>query len=116
MTTGTTKMMNTKTALTLNTSGRCDVTQGNSGFWHFPATLATTFLLTALCTGNALAKKAAPPADQLQPPAGMALIPAGHFLMGNNNDFYDNDFDERPQHVVDLPPFFIDIYPVTNQD
>jgi hypothetical protein len=46
----------------------------------------------------------------------MALIPAGPFLMGNNNDFYDNDNDEKPQHVVDLPSFFIDIYPVTNQD
>jgi formylglycine-generating enzyme required for sulfatase activity len=48
-------------------------------------------------------------------PAGMALIPAGPFLMGNNNDFFDNDNDEKPQHVVDLPSFFIDIYPVTNQ-
>jgi len=48
-------------------------------------------------------------------PDGMALIPAGPFLMGNNNDFYDNDFDEQPRHVVDLPPFYMDIYPVTNQ-
>jgi iron(II)-dependent oxidoreductase len=49
-------------------------------------------------------------------PAGMALIPAGPFLMGNNNDFYDNDNDENPQHVVDLPSFFIDTYPVTSRD
>lgn len=49
-------------------------------------------------------------------PAGMALIPAGPFPMGNNNDFYDNDNDEKPRHSVDLPDFFIDIYPVTNHD
>lgn len=46
----------------------------------------------------------------------MALIPAGPFLMGNNNDFYDNDNDEQPQHVVHLPSFFMSIYPVTNQE
>ncbi len=49
-------------------------------------------------------------------PEGMALVPGGPFLMGNNNDFYDNDFDEKPRHVVNLPPFYMDIYPVTNQD
>ncbi len=62
-------------------------------------------LLLAAAAGNA-----ADPA----PPDGMALVPAGPFPMGNNNDYYDNDFDEQPRHLVDLPPFFIDIYPVTN--
>lgn len=47
---------------------------------------------------------------------GMVLVPAGPFIMGNNNDFYDNDSDEMPQHTVDLPAFFIDKYPVTNRD
>jgi formylglycine-generating enzyme required for sulfatase activity len=49
-------------------------------------------------------------------PDGMVLISAGPFLMGNNYDFYDNDFEEQPRHVVDLPPFYMDIYPVTIRD
>lgn len=49
-------------------------------------------------------------------PDGMVLVPAGPFIMGNNNDFYDNDNDEIPQHTVDLPAFFLDKYPVTNRD
>ncbi len=109
MTTGIIGTMNTKIAMTRKTSGQFGAT-------HLPATLITAFLLIALCTSNALAQQSTLPADQLPAPAGMALIPAGPFLMGNNNDFYDNDFDERPQHMVDLPPFFIDRYPVTNQD
>jgi len=59
---------------------------------------------------SAVAKNAIPVPD------GMALIPAGPFIMGNNNDFYDNDFDEQPRHVVNLAPFFMDVHPVTNQD
>jgi iron(II)-dependent oxidoreductase len=51
-----------------------------------------------------------------QIPEGMALVPAGSFQMGNNNDYYDNDFDEQPRHVVNLPPYYVDVYPVTNQD
>jgi len=69
-----------------------------------------------LIIGVADAKEARPTPDRPLVPDGMALIPAGPFLMGNNNEFYDNDFDERPRHVVNLPPFFMDIYPVTNQD
>jgi len=49
-------------------------------------------------------------------PDGMVLVPAGPFTMGNNNDFYDSDNDEKPGHVVDLPAFYIDKYPVTNRD
>jgi formylglycine-generating enzyme required for sulfatase activity len=49
-------------------------------------------------------------------PEGMILVPAGPFTMGNNNDFHDSDDDEKPQHTVDLPAFFIDKYPVTNRD
>lgn len=49
-------------------------------------------------------------------PDGMVLVPAGPFIMGNNNDFYDSDNDEKPQHTVDLPAFFVARYPVTNRD
>jgi formylglycine-generating enzyme required for sulfatase activity len=40
----------------------------------------------------------------------MIRIPAGSFLMGSN----DGPIDERPQHRVNLPEFFIDRLPVTN--
>jgi len=43
-------------------------------------------------------------------PNKMVLIPAGKFVMGSN----DRLPDEGPQHVVDLPAFWIDIYEVTN--
>ncbi len=76
---------------------------------------ALVLLMTVVMT-NANAQKAKPTPDRLQVPDGMALIPAGPFPMGNNNEFYDNDNDEKPRHVVNLQPFLIDIYPVTNQD
>jgi formylglycine-generating enzyme required for sulfatase activity len=69
-----------------------------------------------LIVGMTDAKETKPASARLQPPDGMALIPAGPFPMGNNNEFYDNDNDEKPRHVVNLQPFFIDIYPVTNYD
>jgi formylglycine-generating enzyme required for sulfatase activity len=40
----------------------------------------------------------------------MRRIPAGPFLMGRN----DGPTDERPQHQINLPEFFIDRLPVTN--
>jgi formylglycine-generating enzyme required for sulfatase activity len=40
----------------------------------------------------------------------MIRIPAGPFLMGSN----DGPDDERPQHKVSLPEFFIDRTKVTN--
>lgn len=42
--------------------------------------------------------------------ADMRRIPAGPFSMGRD----DGPVDERPQHRVDLPEFFIDRLPVTN--
>ena len=51
-----------------------------------------------------------PPAD-----AGtQVLVPGGPFVMGTDADpfAYDN---ERPAHVVDLDPFWIDTFPVTNR-
>ena len=45
------------------------------------------------------------PADET---LGFTMIPAGKFLMGNN----DRD-DEKPQHEVSLPDFWMAKYPVT---
>jgi iron(II)-dependent oxidoreductase len=42
------------------------------------------------------------------------LIPGGVFEMGSDDAWaYDN---ERPRHVVDVPAFLIDRFPVTNRD
>src|SRR5258708_13179174 len=64
----------------------------------------------------------APPGRPL--PATEVLIPGGPFVMGTDSRelhlppptqtepfAYDN---ERPAHVVDVPPFFIDTPPLTN--
>lgn len=83
---------------------------------NFSRFLSTGFVAVLLTSGIAAASESGSSQDSLQPPDGMALIPAGPFQMGNNNDFYDSDYDEKPRHVVDLPPYFIDIYPVTNED
>src|SRR5438067_1624105 len=46
--------------------------------------------------------------------APMVLVPAGPFLMGlPENDFLAEDH-EKPQRVVDLSAFWIDLYPMTN--
>src|SRR5207253_521969 len=47
-------------------------------------------------------------------PAAEVLIPGGPFVMGTDSEpfAYDN---ERPAHVVDVAPFFIDTVPVTNR-
>ena len=42
----------------------------------------------------------------------MILIPAGEFLMGTNLE--RADAQNRPQHSVGLPVFWVDKYPVTN--
>ena len=42
----------------------------------------------------------------------MRLVPAGPFAMGSE----DGPEDERPQHRVDLPAFWIDAYSVTNAE
>ena len=46
-------------------------------------------------------------------PPGMVLIPAGTFQMGSD-DANASD-DEQPVHPVHLEAFFMDIYPVTNE-
>ncbi len=41
-------------------------------------------------------------------------VPAGPFLMGSTDDEKDAYDDERPQHTLDLPAFWIGRYPVTH--
>ncbi|MCA2635109.1 MAG: formylglycine-generating enzyme family protein, partial [Microcystis sp. M20BS1] len=43
----------------------------------------------------------------------MVAIPGGTFLMGSPQDEKDSYDDERPQHKVNIPPFFIGKYPIT---
>lgn len=45
-------------------------------------------------------------------PPGMVLIPGGPFTMGNG----DRAPDERPKRVVDLKPYYMDKFEVTNQE
>ena len=54
----------------------------------------------------------APPGRPL--PAEEVFVPGGPFLMGTDSEpfAYDN---ERPSHVVEVAPFFIDTVPVTNR-
>jgi iron(II)-dependent oxidoreductase len=62
------------------------------------------------------------PARRVAPPAArvaldetlQAYVPGGTFVMGTNDRTlaYDN---ERPAHEVDVPPFRIDLAPVTNR-
>ena len=54
------------------------------------------------------------PRRMAPPMATELLVPAGPFVMGTSSDpwAYDN---ERPAYVVDVPAFFIDTTPVTNE-
>ena len=45
-------------------------------------------------------------------PLGMVLVPGGEFPMGND----DRAPDERPRRSVNVKPFYIDKFEVTNQD
>ncbi len=57
----------------------------------------------------------APPPPRPTGPAGPSevLVPAGEFTRGTSTEPWALD-NERPAHVVDLPAFVIDTYPVTN--
>ena len=44
---------------------------------------------------------------------GMVLVPAGPFLMGSNEEGYQ---DQQPQHEISLDDYWIDKYEVTNHD
>jgi formylglycine-generating enzyme required for sulfatase activity len=51
-------------------------------------------------------------ADRPQPPPGMVYVPGGKFQMGSDA----GDDYERPAHTVNVTPFFIDQYEVTNEE
>ncbi len=44
----------------------------------------------------------------------MALIPAGTFLYGSRDDDPVARSAEKPQRIINLPAFYMDIFPVTN--
>ena len=66
-------------------------------------------------------RRGAPVLDAPPPPPGgpvgaaEVLVPGGPFTMGTSTEPWALD-NERPAHVVDVPPFFIDTAPVTNGD
>jgi gamma-glutamyl hercynylcysteine S-oxide synthase len=65
--------------------------------------------------GNPVLKAPPPgpaPADMLRLPAEV-LIPGGPFTMGTSDEPWALD-NERPAHIVDVPPFYLDTTPVTN--
>lgn len=76
---------------------------------------------TATPTPSATATSTATPTPDRYPPTlireqdgmEMVLIPEGTFLMGAAEDDFSAAPDERPQHEVRLPQFYIDRYEVT---
>jgi formylglycine-generating enzyme required for sulfatase activity len=60
-----------------------------------------------MARGNQMANKSRTAVSQVPLPFDMVPIPAGPFIMGTENG------DERPQHVVTLPAYYIGRYPVT---
>ncbi|RKU24994.1 hypothetical protein C6499_15805 [Candidatus Poribacteria bacterium] len=54
----------------------------------------------------------APAISNFDVPAEMVVIPAGEFLMGSNDE--DANASEKPVHPVYVNAFYIDKYPVTN--
>ena len=47
--------------------------------------------------------------------AEMVLIPAGPFLFGSREDDKEVNDDEKPQRTIELPDYYMDKYPVTNE-
>ena len=45
----------------------------------------------------------------------MVLVPAGPFLYGSREDDPEAHSNEKPQRVIDLPAFYMDVFPVTNK-
>jgi formylglycine-generating enzyme required for sulfatase activity len=66
--------------------------------------------------GRALAKLNDPRNEALDVDAmRLCYVPAGKFLMGSDKKQDDQAFsDEKPQHEVDLPTYWIGQFPVTN--
>lgn len=47
--------------------------------------------------------------------AEMVLISAGSFLYGSRDDDESANSNEKPQRTIDLPTFYMDAFPVTNE-
>jgi formylglycine-generating enzyme required for sulfatase activity len=47
--------------------------------------------------------------------SAMVLIPAGSFLYGSKDDDKNANSDEKPQLLIELPAFYMDVYPTTNE-
>ena len=45
----------------------------------------------------------------------MVLVPAGTFLYGSRVDDKEADSREKPQQSLDVPDFYVGVYPVTNE-
>jgi iron(II)-dependent oxidoreductase len=64
--------------------------------------------------GGYLAEAPPLPEPRSAETGGMVAVPAGRYLIGTDgHEPYDN---EHPRHEVELPPFAIDRFPVTNGD
>jgi len=65
-----------------------------------------------LRAGGAVLEAPSPPAGA-KPPVDEVLVPGGPFTMGTSAEPWALD-NERPAHLVEVPPFFIDTAAVTN--
>jgi gamma-glutamyl hercynylcysteine S-oxide synthase len=72
-----------------------------------------TMLATHQLRHGAAVLDASPPPPGGHLPAAEVLVPGGPFIMGTSTEPWALD-NERPAHVVDLAPFFIDTAAVTN--
>ena len=72
-----------------------------------------TMLATHQLRASAAVLAAPPPPPGMSLPAAEVLVPGGPFTMGTSTEPWALD-NERPAHVVDVAPFFIDAAAVTN--
>jgi iron(II)-dependent oxidoreductase len=73
-----------------------------------------TMLATLQLMASAYPHDATPTPPGRPLPAAEVLIPGGPFRMGTDTEPFGYD-NERPAHLVDVAPFFIDTAPVTNR-
>ena len=72
-----------------------------------------TMLATHQLRAGGAVLEAPPPPAGTQPPVDEVLVPAGPFTMGTSAEPWALD-NERPAHLVEVAPFFIDTAAVTN--
>lgn len=77
------------------------------------ATTTPTPSITPTSTPTATPERYPPIITREQDSMEMILIPEGTFLMGAADDDFSSAPDERPQHEVHLPQFYMDRYEVT---